>query len=402
MNKGLNYTCLFGGGAIRGVAYIGAIKALEELGVKPSTIAGSSVGAIVAGLLAVGCSSDEIKEAFMDVSFDLFKDIKFGFGPLVALSKGEVFLEWLRDLIGKKFYGQNYQKGISEPVRFKDIKNNLVIITTDLKSFECQEFSKFETPDFEIALAIRISSSMPGLMSPYEFEGKTLVDGDLQKSWPMWKLSKNLLQKSSRVLEFRLEGDYDEVNVTNSVSYANAVYSCMTAMASSFVTKIYAHKDKFDYIVLNTGDIVIVDFNMSSQKRESLIESGYKQTIQYFKSVLPAKKERVLNAYNIVQGHVLKLKGFMNLRQYGNVRTELGALFINLSELFDIIDIDDYSAIKRFKDLLYDNLGVGFFGSTKLNNEKLVKTELMQLAQNIDAKVDELVLYLKDYPVLKQ
>ena len=37
MNKSLKYTCLFGGGAIRGVSYIGAIKALEELGISPTT-----------------------------------------------------------------------------------------------------------------------------------------------------------------------------------------------------------------------------------------------------------------------------------------------------------------------------------------------------------------------------
>ena len=54
MNKNLKYTCLFGGGAIRGVSYIGAIKAMEELGICIDTFGGSSVGSIIAALLAVG------------------------------------------------------------------------------------------------------------------------------------------------------------------------------------------------------------------------------------------------------------------------------------------------------------------------------------------------------------
>ena len=72
MNKSLKYTCLFGGGAIRGVSYIGAIKALEELGISPTTFAGSSVGSIIAAMLAVGYTAEEMKDIFLKVNFDLF------------------------------------------------------------------------------------------------------------------------------------------------------------------------------------------------------------------------------------------------------------------------------------------------------------------------------------------
>ena len=168
MNRSLKYTCLFGGGAIRGVSYIGAIKALEELGISPDRLAGSSVGSIIAAFLAVGYTAEELKDVFLKVNFDLFKDISIGIGPLFALSKGEVFLEWVRELIEKKFYGDKYQKGANRAVTFKDITKNLVIITTDFSNFECKEFSKFETPDYEIASAVRISCCMPGLMKPIE------------------------------------------------------------------------------------------------------------------------------------------------------------------------------------------------------------------------------------------
>ena len=102
--KSFKYACLFGGGAIRGVAYCGTIKALEELGVDADIIAGSSVGSIIAGLLAVGYTAQELKEIFLQVNFELFRDLQFALGPQFALSKGEVFLDWVRELIEQKFW----------------------------------------------------------------------------------------------------------------------------------------------------------------------------------------------------------------------------------------------------------------------------------------------------------
>ena len=129
------YTCLFGGGAIRGAAHAGVYKALLHLGIQPTTLAGSSVGSLVAALIAVGYTPDELSQVFLSVNFELFRDISLGFNQKFALSKGEVFLEWLRDLIEKKFYGPAYLKGQCKRVTFSDIKKNLIIITTNMNDF---------------------------------------------------------------------------------------------------------------------------------------------------------------------------------------------------------------------------------------------------------------------------
>lgn len=396
MNRSLKYTCLFGGGAIRGVSYIGAIKALEELGISPDRLAGSSVGSIIAAFLAVGYTAEELKDVFLKVNFDLFKDISIGIGPLFALSKGEVFLEWVRELIEKKFYGDKYQKGANRAVTFKDITKNLVIITTDLSNFECKEFSKFETPDYEIASAVRISCCMPGLMKPIEYNKTLLVDGDLQKSWPMWKLSENLLTDEERILEFRLEGYYEKNDISG-IDYANAVYSCMTAMSTAFITNIYAKKDKFDYIVLNTGDIVVVDFNISEAKRVELIDSGYNQTISYFKDFLTQKKKQICQNYEIILIHLNKLKKLVSSNQIKKAKNQLGDLFIDLPDLCEIIDLTDYVELKKFKDTFLQNIRYpALFGKITLSNEKLVMAELIKLHEKIKSKVVE----LKEYPQL--
>lgn len=399
MNNSFKYTCLFGGGAIRGVSYIGAIKALEELGINPSTLAGSSVGSIIAAMLAVGYNAQELKEIFLKVNFELFKDISIGLGPIFALSKGEVFLEWVRELIESKFYGDKYKKGANRAVTFKDIEKNLVIITTNLSNFECKEFSRFETPDYEIASAVRISCCMPGLMKPIEYNKTLLVDGDLQKSWPMWKLSKNLLLNGERILEFRLEGYYD-TNDISGIDYANAVYSCMTAMSTSFITNIYAEKDKFDYIVLNTGDIVVVDFNIAENKRLELIQSGYKQTMCYFNSMLPKKKAKIKNNYEIILSHMVKIQKYINAKKVIKAKIQLGELFTDLCDLSDIIDLADYNDIKAFKNMFLKSIIYPpLFGKISLENENLIKAELTRINNNLSSKADEFENYLELYPL---
>ena len=397
MNNNFKYTCLFGGGAIRGVSYIGAVKALEELGIIPDRLAGSSVGSIFAALLAVGYNAEELKDIFIKVNFELFKDISIGLGPLFAISKGEVFLEWVRELIEKKYYGENYKKGVNPAVTFKDIKKNLVVITTNLSNFECKEFSKFDTPDYEIASAVRISCCMPGLMKPIEYNKTLLVDGDLHKSWPMWKLSKHLLNDDERILEFRLEGNY-ESNDISGINYANAVYSCMTAISTSFITNIYGNKDKFDYIVLNTGDIVVVDFNINEAKRNDLINSGYNQTISYFKDFLIEKKSKIRHNYSIIQAHITKIQKYIKSNNIQKAKNQMGELFMDLPELSEIIDLTDYNEIKNFRDMFLKNLKYpALFGKVTLSNIKLIGTELNRINDKISKKLEEFDSYLKTY-----
>lgn len=397
MDNNFKYTCLFGGGAIRGVSYIGAVKALEELGIIPDRLAGSSVGSIFAALLAVGYNAEELKDIFIKVNFELFKDISIGLGPLFAISKGEVFLEWVRELIEKKYYGENYKKGVNPAVTFKDIKKNLVVITTNLSNFECKEFSRFDTPDYEIASAVRISCCMPGLMKPIEYNKTLLVDGDLQKSWPMWKLSKHLLNDDERILEFRLEGNY-ESNDISGINYANAVYSCMTAISTSFITNIYGNKDKFDYIVLNTGDIVVVDFNINEAKRNDLINSGYNQTISYFKDILIEKKSKIRHNYSIIQAHITKIQKYIKSNNIQKAKNQMGELFMDLPELSEIIDLTDYNEIKKFRDIFLKNLKYpALFGKVTLSNFKLIDTELNKINNKISKKLEEFDSYLKTY-----
>lgn len=399
VNNSLKYTCLFGGGAIRGAAYAGAVKALEELNITPENIGGSSVGSIVAALMAVGYNADDLKEIFLDVNFDLFRDFQFGLGPKFALSKGEVFLDWIRDLIEQKFYGENYEKGRNKAVTFKELEKNLYIITTDLSNFECKEFSKFETPDFEIATAVRISCSMPGLMKPMEYNNTLLVDGDLQKSVPMWKLSKNLTNDDERILEFRLEGDFEGSN-RNALDYVNTIYSCITSIATSFIVELYGKKDRYDCIVLNTGDVIVVDFNYPKEKREDLIKSGYEQTMAYFTKTLPQKKENLLDNYYILNKSLKKIEKFIESKKIVKAKHALSELFVLLCDIKDYIDANVTNAVQEFNREFCKNVRYpALFGKAKLVNETDVKSNLQAIINLVTDKIYELESYLVKFPI---
>ena len=388
MTNPLKYTCLFGGGAIRGLAYAGAIRAMEELGIEYDIIGGSSVGAIIATLVAIGYKSYEIENFFMKVNFDLFKDIHFGIGKPFALSKGEIFIDWLNELLRNKLSG-----AAGKRITFKDIERDLVIITTDIKHFKPQEFSKKETPDFEVAQAIKVSSSMPGLMAPYQYNDCELVDGDLQKASPMWKLSEQLDSSKSRILEFRLEGDYNK-DEKNPLSFINTIYSCVTDVATGFVTEIYGRNDRYDCITINTGDVFFADFNLDKDSRRKLINYGYEQTINYFSKVLPKKKETLIDVYSKISHFLKNSKKGLRAKNVEETQWWIGDIFTLLCENKEIVDPLIYNKIVDLKNTISDNISNFLFFYTSFKNSKTIEELFNELIQTIDTRIAESKLYL--------
>ena len=380
------YTILFGGGAIRGLAYVGALRAMEELGIEYDIIGGSSVGALFAALVACGYKSYELENLFMKVNFELFKDIHFGFGKGFALSRGELYTDWVNELISKKLGG--------DKLCFKDLKNTLVVITTNLTEFKTQEFSALMTPDFEIAKAIRVSSSMPGLMPPYDYNGSDLVDGDLQKASPMWKLSETLNNSPNRILEFRLEGDCQN-DTKNPLSFINTIYSCVTEVATNFVMEIYGQNDRYDCVSINTGDIFFADFNLDKESRRKLIESGYEQTIKYFKEFLPKKKEKLNDVYAQLLKCLKKLNGGVKLNDVEEVQWWFGDIFTLMCENKEIIDEIIYNKIVDLKNNVNKSVKHIFILGERFENRNDLQTQTKNIIDMLDERITEIRLYLQ-------
>lgn len=397
-HNNFRYTCLFGGGAIRGAAHVGVLRALERLGIELSTIAGSSVGALVAALYAVGYTPNELADVFLSVNFELFRDISLGFNNKFALSKGEVFLDWLRDLIERKYYGDAYLKGQCRPVSFKDLGKNLIIISTNMKDFTCKEFSSFETPDFEVALAVRISCCMPGLMRAVTLKDDLLVDGDLMKGKPMWSLSKNIQKSHDRILEIRLEGSFAGSD-QSPIEYVNGMYSCITYSETSFIKSIYGNKDRFDYLVINTGNVVVVDFNYPPEKRQSIIDDGYRQTMEYFRDYLVLKKHTISDVYSEILDKLRQVQTFFLLKKFTAAKNSISELFIYLSKTSNIIDKELFDAICVFQKLVFSNVKSGLLGRSNCENFDTISNSLSSIITDITLRIEELDKYIDKFSV---
>lgn len=392
------YICIFGGGAIRGLAYLGALRAMNELGIEIKSFAGSSVGAVFAVYAALDYKYEEFEKLFEEVNFDLFRDVQLNLAKNFAISKGEHFLNWLRAGIEKKVYGEKYVKNENKLVTFKDINKDIFIITSDINGCKPCVFSKYTTPDFEIAQAVRISTAMPGLLEPFKYEDKVLIDGDMMKSWPMWQINNLLCPDDCRVLEFRLEGSRYWPNVKNSIEYLNAVFATMSNFATENIIDTYKNNDKFDYIKIDTEHVLPVQFTLPQKDREVLIELGYNTTLEYFTKTLVYKKKDILPFYTVILDFLIKIRNGLTNNKISFVKSELGELFVCLDEAKTRVDESVYKSIVELKNEFYNQITKSpFLKHLQLKDRRLFVGVLDKLYDDVLERCMELESYITSF-----
>ncbi len=390
MDNYSKYLCIFGGGAVRGYAYLGVLDAFEEFGFVPEKFAGSSVGAVFATFCAMGIQNDLLKQVLWDINFELFRDINFTFAPTFSISKGGVFLEWLRENIEKFYYKDAYKKGKNPPVCFKDLEKDLYLITTDLTNSKPFIFSKEYTPDFEIAQAVRASASLPGLLSPITYDGKLLADGDLMKSNPIWRLDKVLCPDDVRVLELRLEGTCSDSNIKNLGDYFNRIYACITNYSTDFIIDVYAGRDKFDYIKIDTKELALVNFNIDADTKKDVAKIGYDATMKFFKETLPEKRQFILYDYALLYQKLKQIERYLKRGNIFEAKKALGDMIMISADVKKTVDSLINKQIKCFRNVFNDNLTCGFWGKEKFVNKEQVNMELAKLKESLQNKCEEL------------
>ena len=151
------------GGGIRGIAHLGLLKALDEIGVKPDAISGVSAGAIVGAMYASGLSPDEILKIGKS-------QINFGFSNLL-LRKGGLFSKEFIHKILVEYLPNN---------SFESLKIPLIVNATDFTNVESVYFS-----EGELIPCLEASASVPILFRPANYEERMLVDGGLLNNFPV-------------------------------------------------------------------------------------------------------------------------------------------------------------------------------------------------------------------------
>lgn len=161
-----------GGGAARGVAHVGALKALEAAGVQVAGVAGTSYGAVIAALYALGSPPLEIERAVRDQDVaELWRQaLDFGLheGGLV---RGRRLSAWL----DRKFF---------QGAGFDDARLPLAVACTDLATGRLRVIRSGRIAD-----AVRASCALPGVFAPVPLEGQVLIDGGLVETVPFAALA---------------------------------------------------------------------------------------------------------------------------------------------------------------------------------------------------------------------
>ena len=158
----LKIALALGGGAARGFAHIGVIKALEAQGIVPDIVVGTSAGSVVGALYASGMSGFELQNLALQMEENMLVDWTF---PNRGVLKGEV----LQDFINQKVKNLPIQK----------LPKPLGVVATDLQSGERALFRFGNT-----GMAVRASSAVPGMFQPVEISGRDYVDGGLTSPVP--------------------------------------------------------------------------------------------------------------------------------------------------------------------------------------------------------------------------
>jgi NTE family protein len=186
------------GGAARGLAHIGVLKALEEQGIKIDAIAGTSMGAVIGGLYASGYKIDELEKLALEIDwkqalsdappredvpfrrkqddrdFLVKQKLSFRDDGSLGLPLGVIQGQNLALLLESKF------AHVSDTRDFDKLPIPFRAVATDIASGEKVVFRKGHLPR-----VIRASMSIPAVFAPVELDGRLLVDGGITDNIPL-------------------------------------------------------------------------------------------------------------------------------------------------------------------------------------------------------------------------
>ncbi len=318
---------VFEGGGIRGIAFGGVLKFFEEHGLMKGIkrYAGSSAGAIIAATVAIGYTSNEIIDLLSTTDFMQFKDDSWGvvldayrFLSQYGIYKGDKLFEFFKKLVKDKQGDENFT--------FKQLYDKtgieLVITGTCLNKATTYYFHYLKWPDMPIALAVRISMSIPLVYKAIKINSQTpkydddgnvmhnedgsiqmvttedvMVDGGLLNNYPIWVFDGKILgdsnikgeqMQNSKTLGFKLMSQdekrdsqlyYYDSPIHNIVDYMKALVDSMTIQ----IERGHIRKGYWDKTVsINTGSVHTLDFNIPQETKQLLVNTAYDATKNHF------------------------------------------------------------------------------------------------------------------------
>ena len=312
---------VFEGGGVKGIAYGGALKALDDRNILPEVrrVAGTSAGAITAALLAIGCRSDEVADIISSTSFLKFMDDSFGVirdaNRLInefGWYKGAVFADWMKKLLytfsnsTNLTFAELHERAQKNPERYKD----LFVIGTNLSMQMSTVYSFEETPDTPIWQAVRISMSIPLFFAAVLAEESIHVDGGVTWNYPIDLFDdRKYLEPDSNAFSIPKYTRYNEEHVYNkeTLGFRLATKDEIGAEKNSWrrppvaidsisdyirvflgfvldmANNVHLHKNDWHRtIFVDTEGVRTTDFDIKQADIDMLLRNGRKGVDEYF------------------------------------------------------------------------------------------------------------------------
>ena len=165
--RDIKVALVLGGGAARGFAHIGVIKALEAQGIFPDMVVGTSAGSLVGALYAAGNNGFALQKLAMEMDEAAISDWSV---PLFSQSSGVIKGEAVQLYVNRAVNNQPIEK----------LKIPFGAVATDLHTGQAILFRRGNT-----GAAVRASSAVPGVFQPMKIGGATYVDGGLVSPVPV-------------------------------------------------------------------------------------------------------------------------------------------------------------------------------------------------------------------------
>lgn len=286
-------TLVFEGGGVLGTAYVGVLQSLDKRHIvkQIKNYAGSSAGSIAAGFMSCNASLEFIEDKLRNINFSHFEDCNLGIIGAIynlymhnGLYKGDILEKLCEDTL-KELTNIDH-------ITFKQHKeiygNNLTIVVTNLTTRKRELFNWKTQPKLAISHAMRMSSSVPSIFIPVEYNGCLYVDGGVTCNYPIDVFDTDLDTGNPKdfdsIIGFKLMSDKEYKHeslppITNIVSYLKALYSLIYHQA----LQVYMHWNDFRRTIqIDIGDYSSMNFtHVTEEMKEFLIKSGIDATEEF-------------------------------------------------------------------------------------------------------------------------
>ncbi|MGP4042332.1 patatin-like phospholipase family protein [Gracilibacillus sp. D59] len=286
---------VFSGGGVKAFAFLGAIQAFEENDIQFERVAGTSAGALFATFIAAGYSAKEMKDIFLDLPLENFLDQSKWSSMIpflkwitlyntMGLYRGNYFEDWLNEKLLDKGVA-SFSDLPSEKLKIvaADLTLNRVVVFPDdlMKNYH------IEAEYFSIARAVRSSISIPyffrpsKIINPLTRQKSIIVDGMILSNFPLWLFDRSNKKRERPILGMQLTDPaqyYYNLKIKNAIDLLKAVIG---TMRKAYDTRYIAENVAKDILFFPIDDVSATDFNISSKKKQELIDLGYKRTKQF-------------------------------------------------------------------------------------------------------------------------